>query len=172
MRSSGTASKALVRIRIGPTSFSSARTTSTCRCLSQLVLVRRILSPGERNAELVRKGRNYSLEDQGFVVQHQIDLIKRVLPTHAKAAKEGRIEISTSRCTIRFCPCSATPTKARVSTPRADTPAKPLSSSRRRSRTASAWPRPARDRFWYSARKVSGHPKAVFRNKCWALLPG
>src|SRR5690242_14100309 len=47
-------------------------------------------------AGLVRKGRNFSLEDQSFVMQRQNELIKRVLPAQAKAAKEGRIEISTS----------------------------------------------------------------------------
>src|SRR6202051_1304574 len=47
-------------------------------------------------AELVRKGRGFSLEDQQFVIDHQRELIKRVLPAHAEAAKQGRIEISTS----------------------------------------------------------------------------
>src|SRR5437762_3373648 len=33
-------------------------------------------------AELVRKGRGYSLEDQAFVVAHQRELINKVLPAH------------------------------------------------------------------------------------------
>jgi alpha-amylase/alpha-mannosidase (GH57 family) len=47
-------------------------------------------------AELVRKGRGFSLEDQKFVIDCQRSLIKKVLPAHADAAKQGRIEISTS----------------------------------------------------------------------------
>ncbi len=47
-------------------------------------------------AELVRKGRNYTLEDQRFVIADERELLGRVLPAHAEAAKKGRIEISTS----------------------------------------------------------------------------
>ena len=47
-------------------------------------------------AELVRKGRNYSLEDQRFVIARERELLARVLPVHAEAAKKGLIEISTS----------------------------------------------------------------------------
>jgi len=47
-------------------------------------------------AELIRKGRNYSLEDQQFVVARERELLGRVLPAHAEAAKRGLIEISTS----------------------------------------------------------------------------
>ncbi|HEY8671181.1 MAG TPA: glycoside hydrolase family 57 protein, partial [Terriglobales bacterium] len=47
-------------------------------------------------ANLVRKGRGFSLDDQKFVIACQQELINRVLPAHAEAAKQGRIEISTS----------------------------------------------------------------------------
>jgi alpha-amylase/alpha-mannosidase (GH57 family) len=47
-------------------------------------------------AGLVRKGRGFSAEDQKFVVDCQRELIKKVLPAHADAVKQGRIEISTS----------------------------------------------------------------------------
>ena len=47
-------------------------------------------------AELVRKGRGFSLDDQKLVIDRKRELIKRVLPAHANPAKEGRIEISTS----------------------------------------------------------------------------
>ncbi len=51
----------------------------------------------EKNiAELVRKGHNYSLEDQRFVIATERDLLSRVVPVHAEAAKKGSIEISTS----------------------------------------------------------------------------
>jgi alpha-amylase/alpha-mannosidase (GH57 family) len=47
-------------------------------------------------AELIRKGRNYSLEDQRFVIARERQLLARVLPVHAEAAKKGLIEISAS----------------------------------------------------------------------------
>jgi alpha-amylase/alpha-mannosidase (GH57 family) len=47
-------------------------------------------------AELIRKGRNYTLEDQRFVMTLERELLGRVLPVHAEAAKKGLIEISTS----------------------------------------------------------------------------
>jgi len=47
-------------------------------------------------AELIRKGRDYTLEDQRFVITLERELIGRVLPIHAEAAKKGLIELSTS----------------------------------------------------------------------------
>ncbi len=47
-------------------------------------------------AELIRKGRNYTLEDQRLVMTLERELLGRVLPVHAEAAKKGLIELSTS----------------------------------------------------------------------------
>src|SRR3954464_13419642 len=47
-------------------------------------------------AGLVRKARGFSADDQKFVVDQQRQLIKKVLPAHADAARQGRIELSTS----------------------------------------------------------------------------
>ncbi len=47
-------------------------------------------------AELIRKGRSYTVEDQRFVVARERELLGRVLPVHAEAAKKGLIELSTS----------------------------------------------------------------------------
>src|SRR5882724_6150423 len=47
-------------------------------------------------AKLISKGRGFSLEDQKFVIDCQRNLIGKVIPAHAEAAKQGRIEISTS----------------------------------------------------------------------------
>jgi alpha-amylase/alpha-mannosidase (GH57 family) len=47
-------------------------------------------------AALVKKGHGYSLEDQKFVIARERELLGRVLPAHAAAAQQGRIEISTS----------------------------------------------------------------------------
>src|SRR5580658_1763485 len=47
-------------------------------------------------AALIKKGSGFSLEDQAFVIAHQRALLGEVLPAHAAAANQGRIEISTS----------------------------------------------------------------------------
>ncbi|HZD95454.1 MAG TPA: glycoside hydrolase family 57 protein, partial [Candidatus Sulfotelmatobacter sp.] len=46
--------------------------------------------------DLVRKGRNYSLQDQQFVIGKEREFLAQVLPAYAAAAKRGAIEISTS----------------------------------------------------------------------------
>src|SRR6201987_3075822 len=47
-------------------------------------------------AALVAKGHNFSLEDQKFVIARERELMGRVLPAHATAAKKGSIEISAT----------------------------------------------------------------------------
>jgi alpha-amylase/alpha-mannosidase (GH57 family) len=47
-------------------------------------------------AQLVAKGRAYSLEDQALVVRKQREFLAMVLPAYADAARRGGIEISTS----------------------------------------------------------------------------
>jgi alpha-amylase/alpha-mannosidase (GH57 family) len=47
-------------------------------------------------AGLVVKGRNYSLDDQKFVIERERELLGRVLPAYADAAKKGSIEISAT----------------------------------------------------------------------------
>jgi alpha-amylase/alpha-mannosidase (GH57 family) len=47
-------------------------------------------------AELVRKERNYTLDDQRFVIKREREVLGQVLPAHASAAQKGFIEISTS----------------------------------------------------------------------------
>src|SRR5579863_245276 len=47
-------------------------------------------------AALVAKGHNFSLDDQKFVIARERELIGRVLPAHAEAAKKGSIEISAT----------------------------------------------------------------------------
>src|ERR1700685_3263153 len=45
---------------------------------------------------LIRKERDYSLEDQSFVIAYERELLAKVLPAHAEAAKKGSIEISAT----------------------------------------------------------------------------
>ena len=47
-------------------------------------------------AALVAKGHNYSLDDQKFVIARERELLGRVLPEHAAAAKKGSIELSAT----------------------------------------------------------------------------
>jgi alpha-amylase/alpha-mannosidase (GH57 family) len=47
-------------------------------------------------AGLIRKGHDYSLDDQRFVMARERELLAQVLPVHATAAQRGGIEISTS----------------------------------------------------------------------------
>ncbi len=47
-------------------------------------------------AGLVAKGHSFSLDDQKFVMARERELIGRVLPAHAEAAKKGSIEISAT----------------------------------------------------------------------------
>jgi alpha-amylase/alpha-mannosidase (GH57 family) len=47
-------------------------------------------------AALVSKGRNYSLEDQRFVIERERELLAKVLPAYAAAAKKRSIELSSS----------------------------------------------------------------------------
>ncbi|MGA8620008.1 MAG: glycoside hydrolase family 57 protein [Candidatus Sulfotelmatobacter sp.] len=47
-------------------------------------------------ATLIKKERNYSLEDQSFVIARERELLAKVLPAYADAAKKGSIEISAT----------------------------------------------------------------------------
>jgi alpha-amylase/alpha-mannosidase (GH57 family) len=47
-------------------------------------------------AALIKKERNYSLEDQSFVVRCERELLAKVLPAYADAARKGSIEISAT----------------------------------------------------------------------------
>src|SRR4051812_4987225 len=47
-------------------------------------------------AALVEKGRNFSLDDQRFVIEKERDIMAAVLPAYAAAAQRGQIEISAT----------------------------------------------------------------------------
>ncbi|MFY9845339.1 MAG: glycoside hydrolase family 57 protein [Terriglobales bacterium] len=68
-------------------------------------------------AELIRKGRNYTVEDQRFVIARERELLGRVLPAHAEAAKKGLIEISTSPFYHPILPLVCDTQTGAVSTP-------------------------------------------------------
>ena len=68
-------------------------------------------------AELVRKGRGYSLEDQAYVITKERELVTKVLPAHAEAAHHGGIEISTSPFYHPILPLVCDTNMGAVSTP-------------------------------------------------------
>jgi alpha-amylase/alpha-mannosidase (GH57 family) len=72
----------------------------------------------EKNiAELIRKGHNYSLDDQRAVIAAERELMARVVPVHAEAAKKGSIEISTSPFYHPILPLVCDTQMGAVSTP-------------------------------------------------------
>ena len=68
-------------------------------------------------AEVVSKGRNFTLDDQGFVITREREVLGRVLPAHAEAAKKGLIEISTSPFYHPILPLICDTQMGAVSTP-------------------------------------------------------
>jgi alpha-amylase/alpha-mannosidase (GH57 family) len=64
--------------------------------LSQIAWFDEFFLEDKAIAGLVAKGRNYSLDDQKFVIARERELLARVLPAHAEAAKNGSIEISAT----------------------------------------------------------------------------
>ena len=46
--------------------------------------------------ELIKKERNYSLDDEQFVIRRERELLGKVLPAYSDAAKKGSIEISAT----------------------------------------------------------------------------
>jgi alpha-amylase/alpha-mannosidase (GH57 family) len=85
--------------------------------LSQLAWFDEFFLQEKEIAELVRKGRNFTLDDQRFVIEQQRELIRRVLPAHAQAARQGRIEISTSPFYHPILPLVCDSNQGAVSTP-------------------------------------------------------
>jgi alpha-amylase/alpha-mannosidase (GH57 family) len=68
-------------------------------------------------AALVQKGSGYSLQDQALVVARERELMGKVLPAHAAAAQQGRIEISTSPFYHPILPLVCDTNQGAVSTP-------------------------------------------------------
>ncbi len=64
--------------------------------LSQIAWFDEFFLEEKEVAALVAKGHNFSMEDQKFVIARERELMGRVLPAHAAAAKKGLIEISAT----------------------------------------------------------------------------
>src|SRR6202046_3524087 len=68
-------------------------------------------------AALIKKERNYSLEDQSFVTAREQELLGKVLPAYADAAKKGSIEISATPFYHPILPLVCDTNMGGVSTP-------------------------------------------------------
>jgi alpha-amylase/alpha-mannosidase (GH57 family) len=90
---------------------------SDLQVLSQIAWFDEFFLQDPEVAALIQKGRNYSLEDQRFVILHQRDLIAKVLPAHTEAAQRGAIEISTSPFYHPILPLVCDTNMGAVSTP-------------------------------------------------------
>src|SRR5258708_15426253 len=64
--------------------------------LSQLAWFDEFFLEDNDIAGLIKKERNFSLDDQSFVIKRERELLAKVLPVHADAAKKGSIEISAT----------------------------------------------------------------------------
>ena len=76
--------------------FFQAQDLTDLQVLSQVAWFDEFFLADRDLAELVRKERNYSLEDQRFIIKREKEVLGQVLPAHAAAAQKGFIEISTS----------------------------------------------------------------------------
>ena len=68
-------------------------------------------------ADLIKKERNYSLEDQSFVIRRERELLGKVLPAYADAAKKGSIEISATPFYHPILPLVCDTNAGAISTP-------------------------------------------------------
>jgi alpha-amylase/alpha-mannosidase (GH57 family) len=64
--------------------------------LSQLAWYDEFFLAQPELAELAKKGRGYTVEEQRFIIGKQREIMAAVLPAHAEAAQRGSVEISAS----------------------------------------------------------------------------
>ena len=73
-----------------------ARDLTDLQVLSQIAWFDEFFLEEKEIASLVGKERDYTLEDQAFVIAREQELMARVLPAYAEAAQKGSIEISAT----------------------------------------------------------------------------
>ncbi|MFZ0320676.1 MAG: glycoside hydrolase family 57 protein [Candidatus Sulfotelmatobacter sp.] len=76
--------------------FFQPRDFTDLQVLSQIAWFDEFFLEDPNIADLIRKERNYSFEDQTFVIDRERELLGKVLPAYADAAKKGSIEISAT----------------------------------------------------------------------------
>ena len=73
-----------------------ARDFTDLQVLSQISWYDEFFLQDNDVAALVKKGHDYSLEDQKFVIARERELLGKVLPAYAEAAQKGSVEISAT----------------------------------------------------------------------------
>src|SRR5205085_5296565 len=76
--------------------FFASQDLTDLQVLSQIAWFDEFFLADSDVAALIRKGREYSVDDQRFVIDKERELMAKVLPAHAAAARRGSIELSTS----------------------------------------------------------------------------
>jgi alpha-amylase/alpha-mannosidase (GH57 family) len=76
--------------------YFAAQDFTDLQVLSQLAWFDEFFLEEKDIAELVAKGRQFSLDDQKLVIERERQLLGKVLPAYADAAKKGSIEISAT----------------------------------------------------------------------------
>ncbi len=80
----------------GPESYFVARDYADLQVLSQLAWFDEFFLTEPDIAALVQKGEDFTREDQLLVIQRQREILEKVLPAYAEAAKRGSIELSAT----------------------------------------------------------------------------
>jgi alpha-amylase/alpha-mannosidase (GH57 family) len=93
------------------------RDVTDLQVLSQIAWFDEFFLDDKDVAALIRKERNYSLEDQSFVIAREQELLAKVLPAYADAAKKGSIEISATPFYHPILPLVCDTNAGAVSTP-------------------------------------------------------
>ena len=97
--------------------YFTAQDLTDLQVLSQLAWFDEFFLDEKDVAALVAKGKDYSLDDQRLVCTKERELIGRVLPAYAEAAKRGGIELSTSPYYHPILPLLCDTDQGRVSSP-------------------------------------------------------
>ncbi|HET7205115.1 MAG TPA: glycoside hydrolase family 57 protein [Terriglobales bacterium] len=97
--------------------FFQLRDFTDLQVLSQLAWFDEFFLDQPAIAELIKKARGYTLEEQRFVIAQEKELLAKILPAHADAAKRGLIEISTSPFYHPILPLVCDSNQGGVSTP-------------------------------------------------------
>src|SRR5256885_6391037 len=76
--------------------YFNAQDFTDLQVLSQIAWFDEFFLEENEIAALVKKGRDFSLDDQKLAIVAEREFLARVVPVHSNAAKKGLIEISTS----------------------------------------------------------------------------
>ncbi|MGA9390566.1 MAG: glycoside hydrolase family 57 protein [Candidatus Sulfotelmatobacter sp.] len=93
------------------------RDLTDLQVLSQIAWFDEFFLEDKDVAGLIRKERDYSLDDQSFVIAREREILAKVLPAHADAAKKGSIEISATPFYHPILPLVCDTTAGAISSP-------------------------------------------------------